>query len=408
MSQIIKARHPPARKDIEVLLSSPTDTPSFIYREPTLTAAIALFTRKINCSEVKVLYSLKPFAFADALRLVAQGVDGFSVSSLFEAKLARDILQPNAIVQFVSPGIRQEQLPELTALCDRLTVNSLSQWRRFRRLETSGVEWGIRINPNLSFTDDSRYDPCRPHSKLGVLIEDLIRVMRTEPKLFEGLNGIHFHNNCVSTDWANLLETVRHIEWSLPGLLTKLDWINFGGGYDFSESTDFDALNIAIDLLRSKYDLDIIIEPGAGFVNSACYIISSVIDIFESDGKTIAVLDTTVNHMPEIFEYQFEPDILGEVESGTYEYILAGCSCLAGDVFGEYAFEDPLEIGQRVAFQNVGAYSLVKAHMFNGINLPSIYSMTPSGELILKKQFTYEDFASRCGVKEHATARARA
>ena len=118
-------------------------------------------------------------------------------------------------------------------------------------------------------------------------------------------------------------------------------------------------------------------------------------DIFSSDGKTIAILDTTVNHWPEVFEYQFEPDVVGHVEGGRYEYIFAGCSCLAGDVFGDYAFEQPLDVGSKVVFTSAGAYSLVKAHMFNGINLPSIYLMNESGELVLTKQFSYQDFASR-------------
>ena len=123
-----------------------------------------------------------------------------------------------------------------------------------------------------------------------------------------------------------------------------------------------------------------------------------MIDLFRSEGKSIAVLDTTVNHVPEIFEYQFEPDIVGHDDDGEYEYLLAGSSCLAGDVMGEYAFAGRLRVGSRVVLTNVGAYAMVKAHMFNGINLPTIYSVTPNGELALRRRFTYEDFVSRFGA----------
>jgi carboxynorspermidine decarboxylase len=177
-----------------------------------------------------------------------------------------------------------------------------------------------------------------------------------------------------------------------------------GGGYLFDESMSLDKLTEAIMFLKNKYDVEVFIEPGKGIVGKAGYIVSSVIDLFESDGKTIAVLDTTVNHMPEVFEYQYKPDVMQEAENGKYKYILAGSTCLAGDLFGEYSFEEPLEIGYRIIFENMGAYTLVKANMFNGINLPSIYKFTKDGKLELIKEFGYEDFLSRCGVKNHVSA----
>jgi carboxynorspermidine decarboxylase len=127
-------------------------------------------------------------------------------------------------------------------------------------------------------------------------------------------------------------------------------------------------------------------------------LVTSVVDMLESDGKTIAILDASVNHLPEVFEYQFEPDVAEQCDGASNEYILAGASCLAGDVFGEYSFKEPLKIGSRVTFENVGAYTTVKATMFNGINLPSIYVLDEAGDLRLIREFTFEDFASRCGA----------
>jgi carboxynorspermidine decarboxylase len=150
--------------------------------------------------------------------------------------------------------------------------------------------------------------------------------------------------------------------------------------------------------LQSRHGLDVYIEPGAALVRKAGYLVTTVIDLFRVEGKSIAVLDTTVNHVPEVFEYQFEPDVLGHDDAGAHEYRLAGSSCLAGDLMGDYAFRRPLRIGSRVVLTNVGAYAMVKSHMFNGINLPTIYSVTRAGEIVLRRRFTYEDFVSRFGV----------
>jgi carboxynorspermidine decarboxylase len=144
--------------------------------------------------------------------------------------------------------------------------------------------------------------------------------------------------------------------------------------------------------------VDVYFEPGAALVRDAGYIVSSVIDLFTSGGREIAVLDTTVNHMPEVFEYQFEPEVLDHDDDADHEYLLAGCTCLAGDIFGLYGFAEPLQLGSRVVFPEAGAYTTVKAHLFNGVNLPAVYALTESGELILKRQSTYDEFRARCGV----------
>ena len=261
----------------------------------------------------------------------------------------------------------------------------------------------MRVNPQISFIDDKRYDPARSDSKLGVPLDDLITLLSNGARdTLAGITGIHFHNNADSTNFGQLLQTVEHLDLHLGDWLSTLDWINLGGGYLFPEDANLKPFYQAIDLLKSKHGLEVFMEPGAAIVRDAGYIVSTVLDIFISDGKQIAVLDTTVNHMPEVFEYQYEPDVMGHVESGKHEYILAGCSCLAGDIFGEYAFDEPLEVGSRVVFSGMGAYTLVKAHMFNGINLPTIYSLRENGELVLEKEFTYEDFARQCGAVEHA------
>jgi carboxynorspermidine decarboxylase len=181
-------------------------------------------------------------------------------------------------------------------------------------------------------------------------------------------------------------------------MMLDVEWINLGGGYVWDAGSDFAPLIECVQHLTETYGVEVFLEPGAGIINTAVRLVSSVIDVLESDGKWIAILDTSVNHLPEVFEYQFEPDIAEHCDSAPHEYILAGASCLAGDVFGTYSFSEPLKIGSRVTFENVGAYTLAKAHMFNGINLPSIYALDERGELALIREFTFDDFAARCGA----------
>ena len=169
------------------------------------------------------------------------------------------------------------------------------------------------------------------------------------------------------------------------------------------EAGAVEKLAEVIGRLRHTYGVDVFIEPGAAFIRSAGYIVSSVLDVINGTNKAIAVLDTTVNHWPEIYEYQFEPDVVDHVERGRYEYVLAGCSCLPGDILGEYSFDSPLTVGSRVVIANAGAYSLAKAHFFNGINLPTIFALTGDGKLVMKRRYTYQDFLSRCaGVELNA------
>lgn len=379
-------------------------TPAFVYDENKLFGILKALN-EIHCvSECDILFPLKPFSVVNLLVLIASYMDGLSASSLFEAKLARDILGDHKSVHFTAPGLRPDKVGEIFELCDYISFNSLSQWSRFRDKALNNINCGLRINPELSFVKSNKYNPCRKHSKLGVPLCQLSAILSNGSNILDGIKGLHFHTNCESNNFAHLLKTVKHIDTHIPTLLDRIEWINLGGGYLFDGSRSVAKFEEAVQFLKGKYNLEIFIEPGKAIVGKAGYIVSSVVDIFESDGKNIAVLDTTVNHMPEVFEYGFKPDVMQESATGQYKYILAGASCLAGDLFGEYLFDEPLEIGSRIIFENMGAYTLVKAHMFNGINLPSIYIYTQDGRLELIKHFTYEDYLSRCGVNNYVSA----
>ncbi len=373
-------------------------TPVFVYDECCLARTIESVAEVVEHSGSRLLYSAKSFAFGPVVGFLAPWVDGFSTSSLFEARLIRDSIDAEVSVHITAPGFPEDDISEICEICDYVSFNSLGQWERFRSAAEGRTACGLRLNPQCSFLNDARYDPCKKHSKLGVPLDDLVARISQSPEIFDGISGIHFHNNADSSDFGELLTTVRHLDANIGPLLSRLQWINIGGGYLFDDPSTFGQLFEAAQLLQRRHRLEIFLEPGAAIVREAGYLIASVLDLLDSDGKTVAVLDTTVNHLPEFFEYGYCPDVIGDRDEGPHEYILAGCSCLAGDLFGEYAFDEALEVGSRVVFANVGAYSLVKANRFNGINLPSIYALTAAGELVLIKRFTYGDFASHNGV----------
>ena len=175
----------------------------------------------------------------------------------------------------------------------------------------------------------------------------------------------------------------------------KLKWINLGGGYLLNDETDLTPLEATIKWLQDEFNVDVYLEPGRAITAEAGYLVSTVIDIIKSKNKIIVVLDTTINHLPEVFEYQYQPKIMTASDSGKYEYRLVGCSCLSGDLFGDYYFDKKIEIGSRVVFENIGAYMQVKANMFNGINLPATYLLCRDKKLKLIKKNDYETFRDR-------------
>ncbi len=380
------------------LLSADLTTPAFVYDEAQLLSDAKLVRSALmGPGDTRLLAAMKAFAIPDALRLLARSLDGLHASSLFEARLAREVLGEDGLIHVTSPGLRGDEASELFGYADFASFNSLGQWERLRPHLPDGCSPGLRVNPQLSFVDDQRYDPCRPQSKLGVPLGRLREILSTDPARLTGLAGLLVHSNCDAADLSPLLATVKALDEQLSPLLEQIAWLNLGGGYLFAEAQDLTPLRDAIELVRRRYNCTLMFEPGSALFRSAGYLVASVVDMFASDEKTVAVLDTTVNHLPEVFEYQYAHKVAGECEEGRNQYILAGASCLAGDVFGVYSFDQALEIGARVIFVDAGAYSLVKANMFNGINLPTVYALTASGQLKQKRQYTYQDFLARCG-----------
>ena len=373
------------------------ETPAFIYDSGEIQRLLDQTAALRHVSGCRVLFSLKPLPYPAALRQMKPSLDGFAVSSLFEARLASEVLRGDGSLHITTPGFRPGDIGEVASLCDFVSFNSLGQWQAHGDVVRRTASPGLRVNPQMSFVDDERYNPCRPNSKLGVPISALADVLERDPDRLSGIEGLLVHSNCDSTELAQLTATAQYIHSRLRDLFDNLRWVNLGGGYLFDEVESLDPLYETVRFLTSDCGLQVFVEPGASLIRSAGYIVSTVLDVFDSGGKDVAVLDTTVNHMPEVFEYGFEPDVLGHGDEARHEYLLAGCTCLAGDVFGLYRFDEPLEPGSRVVFNNAGAYTLARAHTFNGINLPTVYALSESDGLVLEKRFTYTEYAARWG-----------
>jgi carboxynorspermidine decarboxylase len=380
--------------DIQVLKDSIYSSPAFVLDETEITKVLEVLADLRTQCGCKILYSLKALPFSAVMDIAKPIVDGFSVSSLFEARLANEVIRqgsPQVLagqggIHLTTPGIREDELDELSSLCSHISFNSLSQYQRYSEAAQAQSSIGLRVNPKLSFLHDDRFNPCRQHSKLGVAIDDLSRSI-----CLDQIQGLHIHNAFSATDFNPLIKTIDKLQQQLGIGLAELEWLNLGGGYLFGQIEDHRPFIELVNKLKHDFGVEVYIEPGKALVGRAGYLVATVLDRFVSDGETVAILDTSVNHNPEVFEYQRQPELHEHDPDGQYSAILAGCTCLAGDVFGQYRFKEPLEIGDKVVFKHVGAYTIIKANRFNGYNLPDIY-LSNSLRVKKVKHYDYQDY----------------
>ncbi len=370
-------------------------TPAYVYDQVSIVNVLDKLVSLKEKTACLPLYSIKSANMVGLLEVIKPYVSGFSCSSLFEAQLAAEVLGEGQTIHITTPGYRPDEWDNIIQLCDFVTLNSTNQWQSMAKKIGAYASCGIRINPELSFVNDERYDPCRPDSKLGMTSEQLAVANSKQELNWESIEGVHIHNNCESTHYGELKQSVEKVMSGLSEFNPKLKWINLGGGYLLNDKTDLTPIEDTVKWLQDEFNVDVYIEPGKAITNGAGYLVSTVIDLIESKNKIIAVLDTTINHLPEVFEYQYQPNVMATSDKGKYEYRLVGCSCLSGDLFGDYYFDKQIEIGSRVVFGNIGAYMQVKANMFNGINLPATYILGREESLELIKQNDYESFRSR-------------
>ena len=367
--------------------------PAYVYSESVLRALARRAALIVERSGCELLYTLKACALVPVLETLAPFVHGFAASSVFEARIADGARRSGQSLHCYSPAYSATDIESTLALADYLSLNSLTQFALATSLNTESASLGLRINPELSFVPDARYDPSRPGSKLGAPLSGLEKIARMP----ESIEGAHIHNNCESDDLSQLAQSADALTDTLKRI-DNLRWVNLGGGYYLGPETDTSPLEQVVGRLRSDYGAKVFIEPGTALVQQAGFLVSEALDVFSNDDADIVVMDTSTSHIPEVFEYQYTPEVgRPEIDGGQLTN-LVGRSCLAGDIFGEYEFSNPVRAGERIAIMNAGAYSHSRAVPFNGIPIPDVYILREDGSFDMAAGYGYDDFAGRNGV----------
>ncbi len=366
-------------------------TPCYIVDEEKLIHNLEILKGVEQRTGAKILLAQKAFSCYHVYPLIKEYVSGTAASGLFEAKLGFEEMGGENHV--FSAAYRESEIDEIISYCGHIIFNSFSQLDRYRdRVLKAGKKIGLRINPEFSTQEGHEiYDPCSPKSRLGITRKNF----RADD--LQGVTGLHFHTLCEQNS-DDLKRTLDAIEEKFGDILPKMEWINFGGGHHITrEDYDIPLLEECINRMKNKYSLEVFLEPGEAFALNAGYLVTEVLDLTEND-MPIAILDTSAAcHMPDVLEMPYRPPLMNSGEAGEkkYTYRLGSQTCLAGDSIGEYSFDQPLEIGDRLIFCDMAIYSMVKNNTFNGMPLPSIYLKKSDGTMNLLRQFGYSDFKER-------------
>lgn len=376
----------------------PTRVPSpcFVVDEVAVRKNLEILNRVQRESGAKVLLALKAFSMFSLAPTIGQYLSGTCASGLHEAKLGREEFKGE--VHTFSAAFTEKDLPEILELSDHVVFNSFNQWQRFQPLikaakeQRPQLEFGLRVNPMHSEGATPIYDPCAPGSRLG------IPKSAFAGQSLEGISGLHFHTLC-EQGFAPLSRTLDAVETQFAEYFPQLKWINFGGGHHITaEGYEVDKLIERIKRFQETYGLQVYIEPGEAIAIQTGVLVSEVLDVLDYQ-QPLAILDTSATcHMPDTLEMPYRADIFGsgQQDEKAYSYRLGGQTCLAGDVMGDYSFDHPLQTGQRLMFDDMSHYTMVKTSTFNGIGLPSIALWnSETDDLKIVKQFGYEDFKHR-------------
>lgn len=372
-----------------ILAQAPT--PAYVLDLGQLRANLAVLDQIQRRSGAKILLALKAFSMWSAFPMIRETLHGVCASSPWEARLGRETFGRE--VHGFAAAFSAADVAAMLATCDHLSFNSFAQLERFRpQWQGAGVSVGLRVNPEHSEGHTALYDPCAPGSRLG------IRRAAFAGRSLAGVEGLHFHTLCEQL-FEPLQRTARVFEEKFGEFLPGLRWLNLGGGHHLTRAGyDLDGLVALIRHFQDRYGVRVYLEPGEAVVLNAGVLVTEVLDVIRSD-KDIAILDTSAAcHMPDVLEMPYRPPLFGGADPGEkpHTYRLAGPSCLAGDVIGEWSFDAPLTPGDRLAFGDMALYTMVKNTSFNGIQLPAICTYEPqTGRVEVVRRFGYEDFRSR-------------
>jgi len=366
-------------------------SPAYVVDLGRLRHNLAILDQVQQRSGARILMAMKAFSMWSVFPIIRETLQGVCASSPWEARLGRE--EFGREVHSFAAAFKESDVVELLKISNHLVFNSFNQLERFRSLwEKSGVSIGLRVNPEHSEGHTAIYDPCAPKSRLGIPRAEF------EGRSLIGVEGLHFHTLCEQL-FEPLERTARAFEERFGEFLPMMKWLNLGGGHHITrEGYDIDGLVELVKYFREKYKLTVYLEPGEAIAIGTGILVGEVLDIV-NNGMDIAILDVSATcHMPDILEMPYRPGITGGFDPGekAYTYRLGGPSCLAGDIIGDWSFEQPLKVGDRLAFEDMSHYTMVKTTTFNGIQHPHICTWEPeTGELQTVRSFGYQDFKSR-------------
>ena len=367
------------------------NTPYFLVDEGLLKKNLEILRQVQQEAGCKILLAQKAFSMFACYPLISRYLAGTTASGLYEARLGREEF-PGEVHVF-SPAYREEEFQALLGLADHFVFNSLSQLRKYaQRAKDAGKQVGLRVNPECSTQEGHAiYDPCAPGSRLGTTLANF------DESLLPLLDGLHFHTLCEQNS-DDLETTAQAFAEKFGQYLPQMKWLNLGGGHHITRRDyDIPRLVRVVKYFREKYGLEVYLEPGEAVVLNAGFLVSSVLEVVHN-GMDIAILDTSAAcHMPDVLEMPYRPPVKDSGKAGEkpYTYRLAGPTCLAGDVIGDYSFDHPLAEGSQIVLEDMALYTMVKTNTFNGMSLPTIALRHEDGAVEVVKEFGYEDFKSR-------------
>ena len=372
-------------------MNNTISTPYFLVDETRLVQNLEILRQVANQAGCKILLAQKAFSMFSCYPLLRRYLAGSTASGLYEARLGKEHFGGETHV--FSPAYKPEEFQELLNYADHFVFNSPRQLQKFGpAAKAAGKAVGLRVNPECSTQEGHAiYDPCAPGSRLGTTLANF------DESLLPLLDGLHFHTLCEQNS-DDLETTVAALEEKFGRYLHGLKWINLGGGHHITRK-DYDRERLVriVKHLKDTYQVEVYLEPGEAVVLNAGFLVTSVLETLHN-GMDIAILDTSAAcHMPDVLEMPYRPPLKNSGESGekAYTYRLGGPTCLAGDVIGDYSFDAPLNEGDRLVFEDMALYTMVKTNTFNGMPLPAIVWRDANGQEKLVKAFGYEDFKNR-------------